>query len=87
MPVADEDLAKLPYLKLPEGSEEAKYLHGKRNALGGYLPVRSNAAPPLAIPPLSAFDAVLEGTGEREISTTMAFVRLLTVLLKDKNHR
>jgi pyruvate dehydrogenase E1 component len=85
MPVADEDLAKLPYLKLPEDSEEAKYLHSRRNALGGYLPARTNTAPPLAIPPLAAFEAMLEGTGEREISTTMAFVRILTVLLKDKN--
>jgi pyruvate dehydrogenase E1 component len=85
MPVSDEDLPKLPYLKLPEASEESRYLHGKRSALGGYLPARSNSAPPLAIPPLSAFEAMLEGTGEREISTTMAFVRILTVLLKDKN--
>jgi pyruvate dehydrogenase E1 component len=85
LPVADEELAKLPYLKLPEGSEESKYLHAKRKSLGGYLPVRTNAAPPLVIPPLEAFGAMLEGTGEREISTTMAFVRILTVLLKDKN--
>ena len=84
MPVADEDLPKLPYLKLPESSEEYKYLHGRRKTLGGYLPVRTNTAPPLVIPPLSAFSAMLEGTGEREISTTMAFVRILTVLLKDK---
>src|SRR6202044_219321 len=52
---------------------------------GGYLPVRPHNAPPLVIPPLEAFSAMLEGTGEREISTTMAFVRILTVLLKDKN--
>jgi len=85
LPVDDEQLAKLPYLKLPEGSEESKYLHAKRKHLGGYLPVRTNTAPPLVIPPLEAFGAMLEGTGEREISTTMAFVRILTVLLKDKN--
>ncbi len=85
LPVADEELAKLPYLKLPEGSEESKYLHARRKSLGGYLPVRTNTAPPLSIPPLEAFGAMLEGTGEREISTTMAFVRILTVLLKDKN--
>jgi pyruvate dehydrogenase E1 component len=83
--VSDEEIEKLPYLKLPEASAEAKYLHGRRNTLGGYLPARKNTAPPLTIPPLSAFDAMLEGTGEREISTTMAFVRILTVLLKDKN--
>jgi pyruvate dehydrogenase E1 component len=85
MPVTDDEIAKLPYLKLPEDSAEAKYLHARRNTLGGYLPVRRNSAPALSIPPLSAFDAMLEGTGEREISTTMAFVRILTVLLKDKN--
>ncbi|HTV79401.1 MAG TPA: pyruvate dehydrogenase (acetyl-transferring), homodimeric type [Steroidobacteraceae bacterium] len=85
MPVTDEELAQLPYLKLPEGSEEAKYLHARRKALGGYLPERKITAPALEVPPLSAFDAMLEGTGEREISTTMAFVRILTVLLKDKN--
>ena len=85
MPVTDDEIAKLPYLKLPADSAEAKYLHARRNTLGGYLPVRKNTAPALSIPPLSAFDAMLEGTAEREISTTMAFVRILTVLLKDKN--
>ena len=57
----------------------------RRAALGGYLPSRRRTAPALAIPPLEAFAPILEGTGEREISTTMAFVRMLTVLLKDKN--
>jgi pyruvate dehydrogenase E1 component len=52
--------------------------------LGGYLPARRKEAPPLAVPALEAFAPVLEGTGEREISTTMAFVRILTILLKDK---
>ncbi len=52
--------------------------------LGGYLPVRKASAPPLVVPPLEAFRSILDGTGEREISTTMAFVRILTVLLKDK---
>ncbi len=56
----------------------------KRALLGGFLPARRKEAPPLAIPPLEAFGPVLEGTGEREISTTMAFVRILTILLKDK---
>ncbi|MCS6948586.1 MAG: pyruvate dehydrogenase (acetyl-transferring), homodimeric type, partial [Steroidobacteraceae bacterium] len=53
--------------------------------LGGYLPARYTDAPPLTVPPLEAFQALLDGTGEREISTTMAFVRILTALLKDKN--
>src|SRR5580693_5015375 len=64
LPVPDEELAKLPYLKLPEGSEESKYLHNRRKSLGGYLPVRRNSAPALSIPPLSAFDAMLEGTAD-----------------------
>jgi pyruvate dehydrogenase E1 component len=63
-----------------------KYLHERRDALGGYLPVRrrkADSAP--TVPPLEAFDAVLKGSGEgREISTTMAFVRTLTVLVRDK---
>jgi len=85
IPVSDEELAQLPFRQFDAASEEARYLHAKREPLGGYLPVRRHNAPPLQVPPLSAFAALLEGTGEREISTTMAFVRILTVLLKDKN--
>ena len=84
IPVSDEDIARLPFRKPDEGSDEARYLREKRASFGGYLPTRRKEAPPLAIPPLEAFQPVLEGTGEREISTTMAFVRLLTILLKDK---
>jgi pyruvate dehydrogenase E1 component len=85
IPVSDEDIARLPFRKPDESSEEARYLQERRAAFGGYLPARRKEAQPLAIPPLEAFQPVLEGTGEREISTTMAFVRLLTILLKDKN--
>lgn len=85
IPVSDEDIARLPFRKPDENSEEARYLQEKRASFGGYLPARRKEAQPLAIPPLEAFQPVLEGTGEREISTTMAFVRLLTILLKDKN--
>ncbi|MDB6041495.1 MAG: pyruvate dehydrogenase component [Gammaproteobacteria bacterium] len=84
IPVSDEDIARLPFRKPEENSEELQYLRGKRTTLGGYVPTRRTKAPPLALPPLEAFAPVLEGTGEREISTTMAFVRLLTILLKDK---
>jgi pyruvate dehydrogenase E1 component len=84
IPVADEDIARLPFRKPEENSEELQYLRGKRTSLGGYVPTRRTKATPLALPPLEAFAPVLEGTGEREISTTMAFVRLLTILLKDK---
>jgi len=85
IPVADEDIARLAFKKLDESSDEARYLREKRASFGGFLPTRRKEAPPLAVPPLEAFQPVLEGTGEREISTTMAFVRILTILLKDKN--
>jgi pyruvate dehydrogenase E1 component len=85
IPVPNEDLERLPFRKPPEDSEEMRYLHARRRALGGYLPVRQPVTAPLPIPPLEAFRTILDGTGEREISTTMAFVRILTALLKDKN--
>jgi pyruvate dehydrogenase E1 component len=86
IPVSDEELHKVPFLKLPPGSAEAKYLADRRAALGGPLPARRQKSEPLVIPPLSAFEALLKATAEgREISTTMAFVRILTTLLRDKN--
>jgi pyruvate dehydrogenase E1 component len=84
IPVSDEEIAKLPFRQPAADSEEGRYLHERRKSLGGYLPARRKQAPALTVPPLEAFSAVLEGTGEREISTTMAFVRILTTLLKDK---
>ena len=84
IPISDEEIARLPFRKPPEDSEEARYLRAQRAQRGGSLPSRRREAPPLAVPPLAAFAQVLEGTGEREISTTMAFVRILTALLKDK---
>jgi pyruvate dehydrogenase E1 component len=85
IPVSDADIAGLPFRKPADDSQEIRYLQSRRKALGGYLPVRKASAPALVVPPLEAFRSVLDGTGEREISTTMAFVRILTVLLKDKN--
>ncbi len=85
IPVSDEDLVNLPFRRPADDSEEMRYLRSRRDALGGYLPSRDRSAKPLPVPPLSAFAAVLEGTAGRDISTTMAFVRLLTVLLKDPN--
>ncbi len=85
IPVADEDIAKVPFLKLPEGGEAEKYLLERRKTLGGSLPARRRASAPLQIPELKTFDALLQATAEgREISTTMAFVRILTTLLRDK---
>ena len=86
IPLSDEQVQKVPFLKLPEGGPEEEYLHARRTALGGPLPARRRHATPLEIPALSAFDALLHATGEgREISTTMAFVRILSTLLRDKN--
>jgi pyruvate dehydrogenase E1 component len=85
IPVTDEDIAQLPFRKPDEDSAEARYLRERRRSLGGYLPARRNFAPPLQIPTIDAFAPLLEGTGKREISTTMAFVRILTILLKDRN--
>ena len=85
IPVADADIDKMPFVTLAEGSPEYKYLHERRAALGGYLPKRQRKSEPLQIPPLETFDALLKATAEgREISTTMAFVRILTTLLRDK---
>ncbi|PZN31943.1 MAG: pyruvate dehydrogenase (acetyl-transferring), homodimeric type [Proteobacteria bacterium] len=83
--ISDEDLAKSPFQRLPEDSPEMKYLHERRQRLGGYLPQRREDAPPLEIPPLSAFESLLQSSGEREFSTTMALVRMLQTLVKDKN--
>jgi pyruvate dehydrogenase E1 component len=85
IPVTDEEIEKLPYYLPPEDSEEMKYIKEKRAALGGFVPQRREAfTEKLTIPELSAFDAVLQGSGDREISTTMAFVRVLNTLVKDK---
>jgi pyruvate dehydrogenase E1 component len=85
IPISDDEIARLPFCKPADDSEELKYLRERRMALGGYLPVRRTSAESLQIPGLEVFQSLLEGTGEREISTTMAFVRVLTTLLKDKN--
>jgi pyruvate dehydrogenase E1 component len=85
LPISDEDLEKLPYLKFEEGSQELNYLRQKRMDLGGYLPNRRKSVEPLPVPPLTAFEGQLKAGGEgREFSSTMAFVRILNTLLKDK---
>ena len=80
----DEKIAEVPFLRLAEGSREQAYLRERREALGGALPARRPTSDPLPVPELSAFAAQLKPTGDREISTTMAFVRILTTLLRDK---
>ena len=83
LPVSDEQLADLPYLKPAADSPEGRYFAARRESLGGHIPSRSSQAPALVIPPLTAFATQLQDTGERAISTTMAFVRILGTLLKD----
>ncbi len=87
IPVSDEMVEKVAFYPLAENSPEGQYLKQRRMSLGGSLPRRRTKAthPPLQIPPLSAFEAQLKSTGDREISTTMAFVRILTALVKDKD--
>jgi pyruvate dehydrogenase E1 component len=85
IPLSDEDAAVGKYYKPAEDSEEMTYLRARREELGGYLPARQHLAAPLEIPPLSIFEPILAGSGEREMSTTMAWVRMLTILCRDKN--
>ncbi|MBV8379312.1 MAG: pyruvate dehydrogenase (acetyl-transferring), homodimeric type, partial [Paucibacter sp.] len=85
IPVSDEDLPNVPYYLPAEDSPEMKYMRERRAALGGYLPARNPVNQPLAVPELSAFDAQLQSSGDREFSTTMAFVRMLGTIMKDKN--
>ncbi len=83
IPVSDEDLAKAPFVQL--NNAQKAYLGDRRKALGGEFPKRHwRDAPKLEIPGLDKFEKELKGTGDREISTTMAFVRILTTLLRDK---
>jgi pyruvate dehydrogenase E1 component len=84
IPIPDDQISSAPYYKPDVDSPEMKYLHERRATLGGYLPARRTQAEPLTIPPLEAFKALLEGSGDREMSTTMAFVRFLNSLIRDK---
>src|SRR5947208_11258436 len=85
LPLTDEQLAAMPFLRFDEDSEELAYLRERRTALGGYLPSRrQKSTESLPVPELSAFGGQLGGTPGRQISTTMAFVRILNTLLRDK---
>jgi pyruvate dehydrogenase E1 component len=85
LPVSDEQIQKLAYYKPAEDSEEIKYLKARREKLGGALPKRRARVEPLQVPDLEFFKSQLEASGDREFSTTMAFVRMLTALVRDKN--
>jgi pyruvate dehydrogenase E1 component len=82
--IPDEKLEEAPFYRPPEDSAEMQYLRERREALGGFLPARRRFAEPLEIPGFEVFASQTEGTGEREISTTMAFVRMLTALCRDR---
>ena len=82
--LSDDEAIHAPFYNLDENSNEIKYLKKKRKNLGGYLPARIVPSVTMDIPDISIFDELLNGTGERSISTTMAFVRLLTILSRDK---
>lgn len=84
IPIPDDRIASAPYYKPAPDSPEMQYLHDRRKVLGGYLPSRRRTANTLPIPSLDVFKALLSGSGEREMSTTMAFVRFLGLLLRDK---
>ena len=85
IPVPDDQIAEVPFYRPAEDSVEMKYLRERRTALGGSLPQRRRKSDALEVPPLSAFEAQLKGTDDREVSTTMAFVRILSALVRDKN--
>ncbi|MFB4203291.1 Pyruvate dehydrogenase E1 component [wastewater metagenome] len=84
IPVPDDKVAEAPFYKPADDSPEMRYLHERRQALGGYLPERHEDAPALTIPDLDAFEVLLKDSGDREMSTTMAFVRALAVIGRNK---
>ena len=84
IPVADDKLDEVPYVTFAEGSPELEYMRARRMDLGGYLPARRGKAEALVVPELAAFERFLKSTEDREISTTMAFVQILQLLLRDK---
>ena len=85
IPISDDDISEAPFYKFAEDSVEMEYMRESRERLGGYMPVRSDTTEPLIIPGLEIFDALLKDSGDREFSTTMAFVRMLSTLARDKN--
>lgn len=84
LPITDEQVENLSFYKPAEDSPEMKYMAERRAAMGGFVPQRRRKGNELTVPPLSAFENMLTATGDREISTTMAFVRILSTLVRDK---
>ncbi|SDW71758.1 pyruvate dehydrogenase (acetyl-transferring), homodimeric type [Thiocapsa roseopersicina] len=84
IPISDDQIGAAPFYKPPQDSPEMQYMHEVRERLGGFLPLRRDDAAVLPIPELDAFKPLLEGSGDKEMSTTMAMVRILTILVRDK---
>jgi pyruvate dehydrogenase E1 component len=84
LPLTDEQVENYSYYKPADDSPEMQYMAERRAAMGGHVPKRRRKGNELIVPELSAFDSMLKATGDREISTTMAFVRILSTLLRDK---
>ena len=84
IPISDDEIAQTPFYKFADDSKEMQYMRKQREQLGGFMPVRTDTAEPLVIPGLDSFDALLQDSGEREFSTTMAFVRILSTLTRNK---
>ena len=85
IPVSDSQISDVPFYRFSEDSEEMKYMRERRESLGGYMPVRKDMAEPLNIPDLDIFEALLKDSGDRGFSTTMAFVRMLSTLTRNKD--
>jgi pyruvate dehydrogenase E1 component len=85
IPISDKDIAEAPLYRPPEDSPEIKYMIQQRKKLGGFFFGNKREPKPLKVPSIDIHQKLLEGTGDREISTTMAFIRILNALLKDKN--
>jgi pyruvate dehydrogenase E1 component len=84
IPIADRDLADTPFYRPPDDSSELEYLFERRRALGGFVPRRRVRGTPIEVVPLTAFSEFLDGTGDREVATTMVLVRLLQRLMSDE---
>jgi pyruvate dehydrogenase E1 component len=85
VPISDDELSQdIPFYRPSEDSDIGQYMKARREELGGALPARSDNAEPLPVPSLDTFKMLTGGTGEREMSTTMAFVRIISILLRDK---
>ena len=84
IPISDDDTSKMPFYRPGEDSAEIRYIKERRKTLGGYIPKRVVKSAPLKTPSEELFQEFYSGTGEREVSTTMVFVRILAKLLKDK---